>query len=122
MQPADVVRAQDSRARTPKYKPQPRYTKPQLPDPDSARNVDFNSTTNIRDAVYIDWYAQKMERAKKELKEKKLKEKEAEEKAKKVFNSLNFVSVAFLKIAVWNILLDSKSKGLSTRYMYYSCL
>jgi hypothetical protein len=46
--------------------------------------VDFNSTTDIREAVYLDWYAQKMERAKQELKEKKLKEKELEDKKKKV--------------------------------------
>lgn len=80
----DCISAQDKRTRTPKYKPQPRYTKPQLPEPNSARTVDFNSTTDIREAVYLDWYAQKMERSKQELKEKKKLEKEAEEKKKKV--------------------------------------
>ena len=48
--------------------------------------MDFNSTTSIKDAIYLDWFKQKQERAKQELKEKKQKEKEAEEKKKKVRN------------------------------------
>ena len=46
--------------------------------------ADFNSTTSIKDAIYMDWFKQKQERAKQELKEKKRQEKEEEEKKQKV--------------------------------------
>ncbi|XP_077992600.1 uncharacterized protein LOC144446659 [Glandiceps talaboti] len=43
----------------------------------------FDDSSSIRQAIYEDWYVQKMERAKKELQVKKKKEKEEEEKKEK---------------------------------------
>ena len=75
-----------SKTKTFKHRPKPRYVKPMVetfprgmsPQPD------FNSTTSIKDAIYIEWFKEKQERAKKELKEKKQKEKEEEERKAKV--------------------------------------
>ncbi|ELU14933.1 hypothetical protein CAPTEDRAFT_213699 [Capitella teleta] len=105
-----ALRAQEKRPKSSKFKVQPRYTKPQIPAPDSARTVDFNSTTDIREAVYLDWYAQKMERAKQELKEKKKKEQEEEEKKKK--QQEEKILEAKMSFQAWN---EKKKEVLSKK-------
>jgi len=68
--------------KTPKHCPKPRYAKPvinTMPSPSSS-SLSFNSTTDIRMAVYQEWYQEQLEKTKKELKEKKQREKELEKK------------------------------------------
>jgi hypothetical protein len=72
---------------TRKVRPQARYAKPQieLGTPKSERSYD--STASIRQSIFQDWYAQKMDRSKQELIENKRKEKEEENKKRKVIPS-----------------------------------
>lgn len=70
-----------------KYKPQPRYAKPQAEQLNTSVGSlsNFNSTTDLRDAVFADWYKERMVKAKQNAKEKKLQEQEKLDKEKKVF-------------------------------------
>ena len=78
---------EERRSKTVRHKPKPRYVRPLVetfpttpPDTPSS----FDSTRNIRTAVFQEWYAARLETKKKELREKKQKEKEEEEKKQKV--------------------------------------
>jgi len=50
----------------------------------------FDSTRNIRSAVFQEWYKARLEQKKKELREKKQKEKEEQEKKEKVRAAVNY--------------------------------
>ena len=68
-------------AKLPKHRPKPRYVTPPVKEPTTQT---FNSSTDIRQAVFDEWKKERMEQAKKDLIEKKKKEKLEEEKKKKV--------------------------------------
>ena len=80
-------RAQDQKSQSMRYKPQPRYAKPQVvttPTGLQTGPASFNSTGSIRDTIYQEWYAERQEKLRKEKLEKKKKEKEEKEKKEKV--------------------------------------
>jgi len=76
-------------------KPKPRYTKPSVGSshfsssrPNSASvgsDLNFDSTTNIRNAIFDEWKLQAQKRIKQTQLEKKKIEQELEEKKRKVF-------------------------------------
>ena len=81
--------ASRSRPRHTSYKvckPQPRYAKPTLKPDESAADLsrNYDSSESIRQAVFEEWKAKRLQNAKQELLEKQRKEKEIEEKKKKV--------------------------------------
>ena len=65
-------------------RPKPRYgTLPGEPIKEN-KVPEYNSTLDIRDAVYEDWYRKRMKASKQAEKEKKKKEEEAAKKKKEV--------------------------------------
>lgn len=66
------------------HRPKPRYGVLPGETVSLATERQFNSTTDIRNAVYEEWYRQHMKEAKRMQKEKEKKEKEENEKKKKV--------------------------------------
>ncbi|XP_041368972.1 protein maph-9-like isoform X2 [Gigantopelta aegis] len=68
--------------KTPKHRPQPRY--PTLPGQSTEQPPqNFEDTVAIRQAIYDQWYRDRMKESKKKALEQKKKEKEEEEKKKK---------------------------------------
>ena len=65
---------------TPRVKPKPRYARPES----AGAPANFNSTLDIRDSVYEQWYAERMVSARQEKADKLRQEKEEEEKKKRV--------------------------------------
>ena len=69
------------------HRPKPRYGTP----PGEVRALsarEFNSTGDIRDAIYEDWYKERIKAAKIKKKEEEKKKKEKEEKEQKVTSLL----------------------------------
>ena len=66
------------------HRPKPRYGTLPGQTTKEATMPEFNSTLDIRDAVYEEWYRKRMKAAKEQQKEKQRKEEEEARKKKQV--------------------------------------
>ncbi|XP_025095368.1 microtubule-associated protein 9-like isoform X3 [Pomacea canaliculata] len=82
IEPAKRIRPVSAHAKV-EHRPKPRYGVLPGETVSLATERQFNSTTDIRNAVYEEWYRQHMKEAKRMQKEKEKKEKEENEKKKK---------------------------------------
>ena len=78
-------------------RPKPRYAKPMIESFPTSRpaTADFNSTTDIREQVYLDWYKERTDRAKKEREERKKREEEEKKKKEEVRTSVQYFGLHF---------------------------
>lgn len=80
----DGKEAKEERTHLKKYKPKPRYPKsPVKANSTVPQSPSFDSSTNIRDVIFQEWYTERQEKARKEALERKKKEKEEKEKKQK---------------------------------------